>query len=230
MKLRTALPLGLLALSALALAAQGVVLKRSPKAGDKATYKMTAKFDMGGADVAVSGTMTEEVKKVEGDTVTTDSSSKATVTFGGSDNDLPETKETSVTKLDGTLVSVKSGDKEAGADAIRLARLNLLVLPATPVEPNGTWSTEGKKDDKLGTPGYKIDYKLVGEDKVGAWDAYKIEVNGKETDGDSPSKWKATYWIAKTDGNLLRSVSDVTDVTYGPGITLSGKIEINRQP
>ncbi len=232
MKLRASLPLGLLALSVFALAAQGVVLKRAPKAGDKLKYKMTGNFQVQGADVVLNSTVTDEIKKVEGDVYVTESSTKGTVSVMGNDQDVPERVATTTSKLDGTIVEIKGAAAEdAGGNLYRVANLSLLMLPTTPIEMNGTWSTQAKKDDKRAVPGYKVDYRLVGEEKVGDWDAYKITADGKETEGEAPTSWKSTIWIEKTTGTLLRSVSDVTDVEFGPGVPpLSGKIELIRQP
>ncbi len=230
MRLRASLPLGLLALSALALAAQGITLKRTPKVGDKASYKVTGTFELQGVDVTLKGTTTEEVLKVDNDTVTTKSVAKAVATVMGTDNEMPDATETTTAKLDGTPVEIKAGDTVSGP-GLRLANINLLYLPATPVEMNGTWTAEGKKDEKKDVPGYKINYKLVGEEKVGDWDTYKITAEGGETEGASPTKVKATYWIEKSTGATVRSLAELTDAVFDPKFPpLTGKMDVVRQP
>ena len=230
MRLRALLPLGLLAFSALSLA-QGITLQRTPKVGDKMTYKMNGTFSVSGVDVVLSGTTLDEVTAVDNGLVTTKSTTKMGVDVMGQHTDVPDTTATSTQKLDGTVTEVKVGDAAPVAAGMRLANLNMLFLPSKPVAIGDTWTSEAKKDDKLGTPGYKLEYKLVGEDKVGAVDTYKITATGGETDGDSPSKVTATYWIDKATGKTVRSLAEYTGVIFDAKYpALDGKMELVLQP
>ena len=235
MRLRTVLPLGVLAVSALALAVQGMDLKWTPKVGDKANYKIDGTFDIEGiGEIKLGGTRVETVKTVDADKIVSESVSKLTVNAMGNEFPAPDSRESVTSKPDGTLVDVKVNDQPAPSVALRLAHITMFAYPTKPVAVNDTWTTEGKKDEKLDLPGYKIEYKLVGEEKVGGWDVWKVTAKGGEIEGETPSKVDATYWVNKADGSIVRSLSQLKDIVYpGPNdqpIPLSGKMDITRQP
>ncbi len=233
MKLRATLPLGLLALTALALAAQGIDLKWSPKVGDKATHKIDGKFEIPGiGEITLGGTRTEEVTKIDGDKVTSTGTSKMTANAMGNEIPVPESKETTVSKLDGTVLELKiEGQEESAGGQMRLAHISSLVFPGKPVAVNDTWTVEAKKDEKLDVPGYKIEYKLVGEEKLDNWETYKITSKGGETEGDAPTKVEATYWVEKSTGNVVKSSAKLTDALFSPQAPpLSGTLVTTRQP
>ncbi|RYG22635.1 hypothetical protein EON82_16495 [bacterium] len=230
MNRRAVLPMGLMALSVLAFAAQGIVIKYSPKVGDKANYAITGTFEVSGAEVKLTGTRAEEVTKLEDDTVTTKGTTKISVNVMGQDMDQPESVETTKTKLDGTLVEVKQGEALAEGGALRLARVNTFLYPSKPLAVGDTWTMELKKDEKADLPGVKVDFKLEGEEKVGKWDTYKISGNGGESEGSQPTKIKATYWIDKASGGMIHSLSELTDAVFRPEVPpLSGKMDILRK-
>lgn len=230
MKPRAFLPLGLVALSVLAYAAQGVVIKRAPKVGDKANYKLTGNFEVAGAEVVLSGTTDEEVTKVEGDSFSMKATTKMSINVMGQDMPQEPSTVTSTTKLDGTIVEVKNGETPGDGSSLRIAHLNTLYLSPTAVANDATWTLEGKKDEKLDTPGYKLEFKLVGEEKVGKYDTYKITSTGGETEGETPTKVKATYWIEKSTGNTVRALTELTDAVFRPEVPpLSGKMDVVRQ-
>ena len=233
MKLRATLPLGLLALTALALAAQGIDLKWSPKVGDKATYKIDGKFEIPGiGDITLGGTRSEEVTKIDGDKVTATGTSKMTANAMGNDIPVPESKETTVSKIDGTVLELKvEGQDDAAGASMRISHVTALIFPGKPVAINDTWTAQAKKDEKLDIPGYKIEYKLIGEEKVDAWDTYKITSKGGETEGDAPTKVEATFWVEKSTGNVVKSTAKLTDALFSPQAPpLSGTMVTLRQP
>jgi len=227
MKRRAFLPFGLVALSVLAYAAQGVVLKRTPKVGDKANYTVKGAMTVQGLDVTLSGTSTEEVTKVEEDTFTVKSSSKMSVNVAGADQPLPDSNQETTTKLDGTLVKLLADSNPATPSAIRLGHLNTLYLSPKSVANDETWTLEGKRDEKLDAPAFKITYKLIGEEKIGKYDTYKITSDAAETEGSIPTKIKGTFWVNKLDGNLIKSHTEMTDAVFDPQYgQMSGTMDI----
>lgn len=233
MRLRSVLPLGLLAVSALALAAQAMDLKWSPKVGDKASYKVTGKFEMGGAgDIEIGGTRTEEIKSVDANSVVTSETDKLTVNAMGNDIPVPETTATVTLKPDGTATDVKSGENQASAgSALRIVHLGSLIYPSKPVAVNDTWDATGVKDEKLDVPGYKITFKLVGDEKVGTTDTWKITGTGGETEGESKATVEATYWVDKTNGNVVRAYLKLANALLSPEAPpLTGTMDLLRQP
>ena len=230
------LPLGFFAVTALAFAAQAMDLKWTPKVGDMATYKINGTFEIEGlGEIVLGGSRTETVKSVDADKIVTESLSKMTATAMGNELPVPESKETTVCKPDGTVLEVKENDKPTPGAAMRLAHITMFSYPAAPVSVGDTWTAMGAKDEKLDMPGYKIEYKLVGEEKVGTWDVWKVTAKGAETEGSTPTKVESTYWVNKKDGSMVRSLSQLTDASFpGPeGVEIppmSGKMELTRQP
>ena len=237
MKLRTALPAALLALSALALAVQAMELKWSPKAGDKATYKIDGLFELPGmGDIKLGGTREATVTSVDGDKVVVTSTTKMTANAMGNEFPVPQSTEVETSKPDGTLTELKVDDKVQSGNALRLAHMSMFAYPGKAVVVNDTWTAQGEKDEKADLPGYKIEYKLVGEEKVGTWDTWKVTAKGAETEGATPTKVDATYWIDKKDGSMVRSLAQLTDAVF-PGPSggmeippLSGKMDVTRMP
>lgn len=238
MRLRTTLPPLLLAASALALAAaQAMDLKWTPKAGDKANYKVDGSFDLAGAgEIKLTGTRTESVTSVDADKIVVTSTSKLAANVMGNDVPVPESTETMTVKPDGTVTAVKVNEADAGNSGIRLAHVTMFVYPGKPVAVGDSWTATGPKDEKADLPGYKIEFKLVGDEKVGTWDTWKVTAKGGETEGATPTKVDGTYWIDKKDGTIVRSLSQLTDVVFSGGgggqeiPPLSGKMDITRQP
>lgn len=222
--------MGLMALSVLAYAAQGIVVKLTPKVGDKSEYAIAGTFEVAGAEAKLTGTRSEEILKVEADSITSQGKTKLSINVMGQDIDQPESTETTKTKLDGTVIEVKQGDTPAEGGALRLAHLNTLLYPSKPLAVGDTWTMEVKKDEKADMPGYKVDFKLEGEEKVGKWDTYKITAKGGETEGAQPTKIKSTYWIEKTNGSLVHSLSELTDAVFRSDVPpVSGKMDIIRK-
>lgn len=230
MKLRATLPLALVAISVLAYAAQGIDLKWTPKVGDKATYKVKGTFELGGMGEAVlAGTRSEEITEIKDGNVVAVANTKMTANAGGTEFPIPDAKETTKSKLDGTVLEVSVDEKQAGTAGLRLGRVTAFVFPGKPVAIGDTWTAEEKKDEKQDLPGYKVEFKLVGEEKVGAWDTYKVTSKGGETEGDAPTKVEATFWVEKSTGNMVHSLSNLKDAVVDQ-FTLSGTMDIVRQP
>lgn len=230
MRPRAPLAFALLALASLSLA-QAVTIRRLPKVGEKTTYADTGTFQLNGVEITVKGTSTEEVVKVEGDLVTSKTTTKTIITLGGMDQPASESTSLSSERLDGTPVESEIGGKGPKGPGMRAAHITQLLLPSRPVFVGEAWNAEDKHDEKLGTPGYKINYKLVGDEKVGVVDAWKITADGWETEGESPTKIKATYWIDKSTGRMIRTSADATDIVFGEGAPpLTGHLEAVLQP
>lgn len=232
MRLRPAFPFALVLLAAL-VRAEPVVLKRTPKVGDKATFAIAATLKVMDLDASVKGTMTEEVVKVEGDVVTTRSTTKATLVLGGQEQDMSDDGDASTSreKLDGT--PLPDEDEKEGERAASMRRDNATQVryPDKPVSVGDTWTAEGQNDEGLNVPGYKITFKLEGEDKVGAVDAWKITAEGGETGGAAPTKIKATYWIDKATGHEIKATSVFENLAFSSDVpSVSGRFEVTIQP
>ena len=215
MRLRTVLPLGILAISAFALAAQAMELKWTPKVGDKATYKIDGSFEIEGlGEIKLGGSRVETITSVDAEKIVSESATTMIPNVMGNEMDAVKSKEMVTAKPDGTVIEVKENDKVVPPAALRLAHITMFAYPTKPVDVNDTWTVEGAKDEKLDLPGYKIEYKLVGAEKVGAWDVWKVTAKGSEIEGDLPSTVQATFWVSKTDGSMVRSLSQLSNIVF----------------
>ena len=234
MRLRSVLPLGILAVSALALAAQAMDLKWTPKVGDKATYKIDGTFEIENlGEIKLGGSRTETITSVDTDKIVADSTSNMTANVMGNELPVPASTESVSSKPDGTVIEIKANGTVVPSAAMRLAHITMFAYPTRPIAVGDTWNADVKKDDKLDLPGYKIEYKLVGEEKVADWDVWKVTAKGAETEGDAPSKVDATFWVNKKDGSMVRSLSKLTDIVFPgpegqPIPPLSGTMDITR--
>ena len=235
MRLRTVLPLGILALTALALAAQAMELKWTPKVGDKSTYKIDGTFEIEGiGEIKLGGSRTETITSVDADKIVADSTSNMTANVMGNELPVPATTESVTSKPDGTVIEIKANGTVVPSAGMRLAHVTMFAYPTKPVAVGDTWNVDVKMNEKLDLPGYKIEYKLVGEEKVANWDVWKVTAKGGETEGEAPSKVDATFWVDKKDGSVVRSLSKLTDIVFPgpegqPIPPLSGTMDVTRK-
>ena len=220
-------------LSVFALAAQaGVTLARKPKVNDEFKYTLKANIDFNGQPVELSGVETEKVTEVAADGTYTMESKMADlkISMNGQEFPAPDTGSATVIvyNANGTVKDIR-GD-ETGAETYRFANLSVFLAPGKEVKVGDSWTNDGKGDTKTGAVAYKTTYKIVGEEKIGAYDTYKIEFNAKESEGATPASSDGTIFVDKTDGSLVKSVRKVTNAPFpGAPAPLSGSFTITRQ-
>lgn len=220
---KVAVVLGSLTLASLALAAyDAVTLKRVVTVGDKATYTLKVQVDVNGNTAELTSVTDREITKADADAYTiVNHVHDQKLSIGGNDVDQPEGTTTAVYKLSGEPVSQSTPDGQPGD--LRMSNLDMLLLPAKPVSVGDTWSYDGTKP----VP-FHVDYKLVGDEKIGDWDCWKIEVKAKETQADGGAM-ESTVWIAKADGNKTKETAKLTNVfREGVPMPLNGTFTLLR--
>jgi hypothetical protein len=211
--------IGLAAVAALAMTAlavqEAVTLKRVIKVGDSAKYHLKATLE--GAqfgDAELNATVTEKVTKLadSGDYELQSTMSDGKVTVGGQEMEIPS-QDATVTTYNalGQALSIK--DPSGDPNSMRLAHLQSLIFPKTPVKVGDSWTVTIKKDDK-GSVDAEGTYKVEGTEKVGDYDTLKISGNYKETGGDTPASSTGTYWINIKDGTLVKLVGSMKQAPY----------------
>jgi len=200
--------LAVLALSAVAFAAEGFSVAQKPKEGDSRKFAMRGEIDLGGTLVQVKANISEKVTKVEADgTFTVESNqTDGKVTLNGSENDMPDgTPTTIVFRSNGEISKIPGDAATATANAYRMGNLTMMHDAGKAVNVGDTWTADIKADAATGAVAGKAEYKLLGEEKVGTFDTLKIKVNVKESTGDAPGSVDGTYWINKVDGSMVKS-------------------------
>jgi len=199
------------ALSVAALAIQdGVNLKRMPKEGDIAKYRLKGSVDFQGTDIVMTMLLTEKVTKVEsnGNYTVETNESEGKVDLGGDSQDIPADTMSTVYKATGEVVDVKT-DADKKASAIRLANLQSFTVQDKAVKVGDEWTTEVKKDEKSGAFAVKATYKVEAQEKIGDIDCYKVKFSAKETDGgDAAASVEGYTWV-----NIKNGVSEKSEGT-----------------
>jgi hypothetical protein len=219
-----------LSLASFALAAQGFLIKRTPKEGDVARYKITADIALAGVEVNFSATEESKVTKVEenGNYTSESRQFNTKVVIAGQEQDIPEQGASRSTyNSRGEMVGYQGPDESGGA--WRLAVLNGFYMPEKAVNVGDTWTYEIKADSKKGTVDAKATFKVLGEEKVDTEDTVKIESNVSETGNDAASI-KATYWLSKTNWEPVKAEGEWLNVPLpGAPAPVNAKFKLVRE-
>jgi hypothetical protein len=176
-------------LSLSAAIAQEYTLKLNVKEGDTFKYRMSMEIDFGGQSVLATTTITNKVLKVEesGNVQMESASGEMIIKFGDQEMPQPAPPATKMTfKPNGSVAKVDGGD--AMMQQMNAAQM---VYPEKPIKVGDKWSETVKNPNGE----LKIEYELVGVEKVGDTEAVKIKVTTRSA-RLTPKKGKAT---ARTD-------------------------------
>jgi hypothetical protein len=226
----------LLAIAFFSLAAatsqDGLILKRLAKVGDVAKFRMKGEMTYQGSPVIMSGLITEKITKVtaDGQYTVASSTSENKVSFAG--NEVPtqpgETGLVETTfKSTGEVVSVISEVNDP--NVYRMANLQSIRFPLTPVKVGSTWEVNIPKDDK-GSVDAKGTFKVEAREKVGAFDTLRVHGTLKELIARNPASVDATYWVDVNNGTVVKLSGTWTNAPFPPPLdTATAKITITRE-
>lgn len=216
-------------LSALALLALApATLARLPKPGDRARYRLGAVIDLPGQDpVRFEGTLDEKVRSVESGLVTTEVISQISVDLTGIVRQGLPVESVRVERTDGELVTAAKIDSTLLFATFQVDRLRAVYLPPSPVEIGaGWWRTHVKGE----TPPFASYLTLVGEEKIGGWDSWRISIDATEADDSRPIHVKGMVWIDKTDGALIKGQWTIEGFAFKPTAALrDARLELSRE-
>jgi hypothetical protein len=225
--------LPVLSLSALAVLGVGfafhdpITIKRVPVVGVKVNFAMDGTLNVNGMDVTISGKGTEKVTAVDPNGTFTTESTQSDVMFNGSPIPVPDTPVKQVEKLDGEIVSL-AAPEQGGGNPMRFQEIIQSYLPAAPLNVGDSFTLDVKSSAEGAIP-LHVDGKLVGLEKVGAWDTAKLDEVVKETSGGADAaSVHSTIWVDVTDGSPVKQTIDLTNVPLGPIVVSSGKLTTTR--
>ena len=216
-------------LSALALFALApVTLARLPKLGERARYRLGAVIDLPGQEpVRFEGTLDEKVRSVEKETVTTDVTSRISVDLTGIVRQGLPIESIRVEKTDGEILTSSKIDGTLLFATPRVDRLRAVYFPSFPVEIGAGWWRTRAKDE---SPPFASYLTLVGEEKIGAWDSWRISIDASEADDARPIRVKGVVWIDKADGSLVKGQWTVEGFAFSPTAALrDARFELTRE-
>lgn len=222
--------LSVVALSTLALAAEGFVIARKPKANDVHRYTVSGEIEMRGITLPYKGKLEEKVTKVDVDgTYTLEQRELELKLIAGTQElDQPVPAPATTVFLPNGLVKTIEGN-DAKPESYRMSNLELIYDPGKPLAVGDTWTYEIKANKETGAVAAKAEYKLLAEEKLGTHETLKIQAKVKETEGATPGQIDSTVWLDKADGSMVKSDMKWTNVplpgSQGP-ITGTMKIEI----
>ena len=187
-------------LSLSAAIAQEYTLKLNVKEGDTFKYRMSMEIDFGGQSVLATTTITNKVLKVEesGNVQMESASGEMVIKFGDQEMPQPAPPATKMTfKPNGSVAKVDGGD--AMMQQMNAAQM---VYPEKPIKVGDKWSETVKNPNGE----LKIEYELVGVEKVGDTEAVKIKVttrsaNAKEGEGYSADGFT---WVDPKTGMAVK--------------------------
>lgn len=206
-------------------------LKRTPTVGSKHQYELTMdlKITQGGQEfaIAVSGKSEQKVEAVDADGSYTENHRQydTHLVVAGQDQDQPESNSQIRIDKEGNLLDYKS--EMSGPFNFRRHYLTQVFMPSAPVAVGATWTKHIDSSDK-GTRKMDIKYTLLGVEKIGDEDYYKVKIESKELEGENPSGFDGWTLISAKDGHEGHSEGTMTNMPLPESMPqdVSGKLKI----
>ena len=219
------------AASVFAVAAQGLKLVRKPVAGTETKYRLKANLELGGQEIVFNGAIAEKVVEVAADGSYTleNRTLEGKVSVAGQEIDVPAgtTPSISVFTPNGLIKELRGDAVESSA--YRSANLSSTYFPDKEVKVGDEWTYDAKADTKTGAVSTKSTYKIAGEEKVGAFDTFRITFTTKEAEGSEPASSEGTVWIDKADGSMVKTDAKWANFPFpGAPAPVNGTVSVTR--
>jgi len=139
-----------------------------------------------------------------------------------------EINETVIEKPNGEIISTTS-DAPKEMQSPRMDAISSFIYPGKPVSIGDTWSHSVKGDRAKATFDTLATFKYVAEETVGSMPAFKVEMNYKETNAPTNITATGTFWVAESDGELLKAQIAVKNADVGGGMPpADGDLSVER--
>ncbi|MCW5941889.1 MAG: hypothetical protein KIS66_06640 [Fimbriimonadaceae bacterium] len=189
--------------------------------GESQKVKVTMKGNMSGMAIEMIYFSDEKVLKVEPDGTYTEEVKTHGLTLTAAGAPVPlymDTDKTEVRKHAPTGELLGTDDKEANLAMLRrTGRLGDLPSPAAPVKIGESWTHEYAPVEAVSLPAGKVTYTFVAEEKVGKWDALKVEIAYTEVGVDKPVTAKGFLWLNKENFRGVKGDVTVDNHPAPPG-------------
>ncbi|MCC6403650.1 MAG: hypothetical protein IT207_06530 [Fimbriimonadaceae bacterium] len=204
------LSLAVAALTLPALAQDTFTLKRVVAAGESTKYKLQVDTTFGGMAVVFTAALQESIVSVaaDGTVVSKTTQSNVVLKVNGSEMDAGAEDETDTTTTDarGRIVLIEGSMVDEAS--YRVAILNAILWPETPVMVGSKWSLDLAASEKQGTPASKSEFEILGMEAMKGVEAVKIRFSTHEATGETPASSTGTYWVEKATGKILRTEAE----------------------
>lgn len=227
-------------------AQEKVALQYKAQKGQKMTYRLEADLssEFGGQkiNVLIKQTSVDEILDVSASGEITRQSVDEEVEMTVNGQKMPASEESSkrrtitVTKPDGTLVSVKWEGGREPTEAERKAQMRLMqatqiVFSPNPVGVGDKWTREYKEDADKGTPSAVAEYELLALEKAKGVDTAKLRYTYRETGREKNMSLQGEVWVEVASGDIVVLNLDVENFPFAPSEqapTFSGKLRAER--
>ena len=224
--------IGLMLVAAAAFAADAVVLKMVFKKDQVTKYRYKGSLDFSGQAIEVSLLLKEKVKEIDdkGNATLEQETIEGKVTVGGQEMEIPATPATVLTvKPNGDIMEIKGSDQVNG-DVYRYQNLMSFYPSSDSVTLGSKWVRKGAANKDTGAVAFSASYEILGEEKIGELDTFKIKYRIVETEGNDPATNEGTVWVNKTDCGLIKATSKWSNVTMaGSPMPINGEFAISRE-
>lgn len=231
-KFRTYGLIGLAAVVAVssALAQDTFSLRRKPKVGDTAQFKLSGSMEIMGTQAEFTFKVAEKVVKVEADGkfAVESSQMEGKIKFGDQEMDAPSSgSETTVYEASGEVVSISGADV---TDAnYRVSALQGMIVDGGSYKVGDEIKWTVKPNAKNGNTKGEGKAKITKAEKWNSYDAVVIEYSYKEATGSEPAESAGTVWLNKADGSLLMYEGTYKNAPFpGAPMPITAKIKMER--
>ncbi|MDW8103578.1 MAG: zinc-dependent metalloprotease [Armatimonadota bacterium] len=229
-----------------ALSQDKVTLQYKAQKGQKMTYRLEADLssEFGGQkiNVVIKQTSVDEILDVSasGDITRQSVDEEVEITVNGQKMPAPEQatkrRTITVTKPDGTLVSVRweGGDEPSEAERkaqMRLMQATQIVFSPNPVGVGDKWTREYKEDAEKGTPNAVAEYELLALEKTKGVDAAKLRYVYRETGREKNLTLQGEVWVEVASGDIVVLNLKAENFPFAPSDqapTFSGTLRAER--
>ncbi|GIV14956.1 MAG: hypothetical protein KatS3mg022_0391 [Armatimonadota bacterium] len=214
-----------------ATAQEKVSLQYKAQKGQKMTYRLEADLssEFGGQkiQVLIKQTSVDEILDVSASGEITRQSVDEEVEMTLNGQKMPASEESSkrrtitVTKPDGTLVSVKWEGGREPTEAERKAQLRLMqstqiVFSPNPVGVGDKWTREYREDAEKGTPSAVAEYELLALEKTRGVDTAKLRYTYRETGREKNMSLQGEVWVEVASGDIVVMNLQVENFPFAP--------------
>lgn len=176
-------------------------LRVNVKEGETYKYEMTMHTDFGGQPLVFSVTLIDKVVKVdsEGNYTIESTQENGLVIFGYQEMPAPARPPTKATfRPNGSLLKMEGENNPATGSFVNIN------YPDKPVKVGDKWEYEYQPSKE--SPKIKVEYEVVGVEKVNEIDTLKIKVKGKSLDeSQMPMSFDGHTWVDIKTGMMVRT-------------------------
>lgn len=240
MKLRSVLALSVLLVTCMGAKSRddGYTIVWKPKQGQAIAYEVSAQMTVADDKVEFDSDVDVKITKVaaNGDYTVETKYGNFRVIQNGKEERAPDGAMD--TKPDVEIFNAK-GEKIGGDpddndgevdDMTRLLRsVGDFSPPEKPVKKGDKWTEDIKYDEKTKTKAAKLDFEVLGTDKIGRYDVLTISKSYKETEGSAPPAYEGTMSFDVTDMSLVEVEAGLRGVPLADGITADVKVKMKRK-